>query len=146
MPHMPPLCLVGNEIMWDHRRMLVTDDVNHRAEAARFLELVNVYAETAATLHHLLAAPPAQQTDDPDTYAGPFWQFAVINVGMFRAIDRFQRALGVAASQGWELVGVYDKASNWLSGMGFILLKRQVPPGAQVRDGEWCITLNLSGT
>ena len=75
----------------------------------------------------------------------PRWQFAVINVGMFNASDRFQRALGAAASQGWELVGVYDKASNWLSGMekGFILLKRQVPPGVRLRDDEWCISLSM---
>ena len=148
MSHMEPLRLVNNEITWDQRRLLVSDDPGHRADAARFVELVNVYADSGASLHTLLAATPAVQGDDDGTYDGPFWQFAVINVGMFRATDRFQRALGAAASQGWELVGVYDKASNWLSGMekGFILLKRQVPPGVRLREDDWCITLNMSGT
>jgi hypothetical protein len=150
MPHMQPLQLVGNDIIWDQRHLRVSDDVDHLAEAAQFVYFVNTHSGTAASIHTVLAPPSATQPaeDDRGTYTGPFWQFAIINIGMFRAIDRFEKALGVAASQGWELVGVYDKASNWLSGMekGFILLKRQVPPGVQLREDEWCISLNLAGT
>jgi hypothetical protein len=29
---------------------------------------------------------------------------------------------------------------------GFILLKRQVPPGVTLREDEWCVSLNLTGT
>jgi hypothetical protein len=48
-------------------------------------------------------------------------------------------------SQGWELAAVYDKASNWFTGMekGFILLKRPVAPSVHLSDDEWCITMNL---
>ena len=40
---------------------------------------------------------------------------------------------------------VYDKASNWFTGMekGFILLKRPVAPSVHLSDDEWCITMNL---
>jgi hypothetical protein len=126
----------------------VSNDVEHLAEAAEFVHQVNK-SGAGATIHSVLAPPSAGQLSTTgDRYTGPLWQFAVINIGSFRAAGRFQRALGAAASQGWELVGVYDKASNWLSGMekGFILLKRQVPPGARLREDEWCISLNLAGT
>lgn len=48
--------------------------------------------------------------------------------------------LGKLGSQGWELVGVYDKSSNWLNGMekGFVLFKREVAPGAHP-EGAWGI-------
>lgn len=69
------------------------------------------------------------------------FQYAVVNVGMFNSADRMAGVLGAAGENGWELVTVYDKASNWLGGMekGFMLLKRRVPEGAGV--SQWCITL-----
>jgi hypothetical protein len=45
------------------------------------------------------------------------WQYAVINLGIFNSALRMQRVLGLAGEHGWELVAVYDKASNWLSGL-----------------------------
>jgi hypothetical protein len=148
MPHMEPLRLVADEIVWDKRRLRVSGDPSHLAEAAEFVYQVNKSGATTA-IHTMLAPPSVSQlAPDSDRYTGPLWQFAVINIGSFRAASRFQRALGAAASQGWELVGIYDKASNWLSGMekGFILLKRRVPPGVKLREDEWCIALNLAGT
>jgi hypothetical protein len=148
MPHMEPLRLVADEIVWDKRRLRVSTDAAHLAEAAEFVYQVNKSGGGPA-IHTMLAPPSASQLSPTgNRYTGPLWQFAVINIGSFRAAGRFQRALGAAASQGWELVGVYDKASNWLSGMekGFILLKRQVPAGVRLREDEWCISLNLTGT
>ena len=66
------------------------------------------------------------------------WQYPVVKIGMFNAPDRLARILGELGSQGWELVQVYDKASNWLSGMekGFAIFKRPVVPGASP-EGPW---------
>lgn len=38
-----------------------------------------------------------------------------------------------ASAAGWELVAVYDKASNWFAGLekGFVLMKRPVPTGVE---------------
>ena len=46
----------------------------------------------------------------------------------------------IAGSQGWELVSIYDMASNWIGGFEkrFMLLKRPVPPGLQLEETEWC--------
>ena len=74
------------------------------------------------------------------------WQYGVINIGMFGALDRLQRVFGELGQHGWELVTVYDKASNWMANMekGFMLFKRPVPPGVRLADEEWCIALRLS--
>jgi hypothetical protein len=58
-----------------------------------------------------------------------------------------QTVLGVAGEQGWQLVGVYDKASNWSTSMekGFMMLRRPVPAGVRLGPEEWCIALNLAG-
>lgn len=88
------------------------------------------------------------QTVDPlDAYKGQRWQYAVANIGAFLAMDRMQLILGSAGSQGWELVSVYDKASNWFNGMekGFMLLKRPVAANVVLTDEELCITVNLGG-
>lgn len=47
---------------------------------------------------------------------------------------------------GWELITIYDKASNWMQGMekGFMLLKRPVAPETKLEDDEWCKTINLA--
>lgn len=43
--------------------------------------------------------------------------------------DRMASVLAVAGENGWELVSIYDKSSNWFQGFekGFMLLKRPVP-------------------
>jgi len=76
---------------------------------------------------------------------GERWQYGVINIGVFNAMDRMQVAFGALGSEGWELITIYDKASNWLSGSekGFMLFKRAVPPGQRLPEDQWCITLRL---
>ena len=76
-------------------------------------------------------------------FDGIRWQYGVINIGIFKAMDRMQRVLGVAGGDGWELVTVYDKTSNWTAGeKGFMLFKRAVPEGVKVADDAWCIDLS----
>ncbi|MGD9996980.1 MAG: hypothetical protein AB7R77_06020 [Ilumatobacteraceae bacterium] len=74
---------------------------------------------------------------------GSRWQYAVANIGMFGAADRLARCLAHLGSQGFELVTVYDKASNWFNGYekGFMLFKREVPDGSEP-DGPWCALLD----
>lgn len=47
-------------------------------------------------------------------------------------------AFAQLGQHGWELIGVYDKSSNWLTQFekGFALFKRAVPEG-QEPDGPW---------
>lgn len=68
----------------------------------------------------------------------PRFQYRVVNLGMFFAQDRMVSALGSMGAAGWELVGIYDKSSNWLQGMekGFALFKREVADG-QDPEGPW---------
>ena len=74
------------------------------------------------------------------------WQYGVVNIGMFGALDRMQTVFGQLGQHGWELVTVYDKASNWLANMekGFMLFKRPVPAGERLEDDEWCIAIRLN--
>ena len=78
------------------------------------------------------------------------WQYAVINIGMYFALDRMAMVLGSAGAEGWELVAIYDKTSNWTDLVGkekgFILMKRPVVAGARLADDAWCIDLSLAGT
>ena len=69
------------------------------------------------------------------------WQYAVIGLGVFNAAGRTQRVLGLAGEYGWELVAVYDKASNRFDGFekGFMLFKRAVPDGVDAR-GFWYVS------
>lgn len=87
-----------------------------------------------------------QSVDPLDKYEGIRWQYAVVNIGSFGALDRMELVLGSAGSQGWELVTIYDKASNWIQGMekGFMLLKRPVAPETKLEDDDWCVTINLA--
>lgn len=82
-----------------------------------------------------------------ETYLGgaPRWQYGAINIGMFGAMERMQQVFATLGAEGWELVTVYDKASNWFADMekGFMLFKRPVPPGQTVPDDQWCIALRL---
>lgn len=66
------------------------------------------------------------------------WQYQVVNVGTIDAARRLGMTLSYFGQHGWELVGVYDKSSNWIAGMekGFMLFKRPVPDG-QEPDGPW---------
>ena len=61
-----------------------------------------------------------------------------MGIGAFQQKERLVSALGTLGAQGWELVAVYDKASNWLVGMekGFVLFKRPVPEGEEP-VGPW---------
>ena len=81
-----------------------------------------------------------------ERYLGPDgvrWQYGVVNVGMFGTLDRLKNVFEALGSEGWELITIYDKASNWFNGMekGFMLFKRPVPPGVRVADHEWCIAV-----
>jgi hypothetical protein len=69
------------------------------------------------------------------------WQYAIANVGTFNSPDRMAGVLAVAGAHGWELVAIYDKASNWFQGFekGFMLLKRPVPDGET--PDEWCVQI-----
>ncbi len=69
------------------------------------------------------------------------WQYAVVNIGMFKSADRMAAMLASAGSRGWELAATVDKQSNWFAGMekGFLLLKRPVP--AWTTPEQWCITV-----
>ena len=71
----------------------------------------------------------------------PRFQHAIINVGTFNNADRMAQVLATASRAGWELVTIYDKASNWVGGWekGFMLLKRPVPEGTSPQ--EWCVTI-----
>ncbi len=68
----------------------------------------------------------------------PRWQYRIVNSGTFNTSARVGMALSYFGQQGWELVTIYDKASNWMQGFekGFILFKRPVPPGEEP-DGAW---------
>lgn len=78
--------------------------------------------------------------------SGARWQYAVASIGMFNAQSRMATVLGSLGAQGFELVTVYDKASNWFAGMekGFMLFKREVPAGSEP-DGAWYVTVNEAG-
>jgi len=74
------------------------------------------------------------------------WQYGVINIGAYNATERTQAVLGQAGANGWQLVSIYDKASNWQSGMekGFMLLRKPVPAGVRLDDAEWCMTISMA--
>jgi hypothetical protein len=90
---------------------------------------------------------------DGETYQEPYlgpdhvrWQYGVINLGAFNAMDRMQAVLGAAGSMGWQLVGIYDKQSNWSAYLekGFMLLRKPVQPGVRLADDQWCITISMT--
>lgn len=66
------------------------------------------------------------------------WQYCIIATRVFNQEERLLATLGEAGARGWELVTVFDKASNWLQGFekGFLLLKRPVAEGEDP-DGPW---------
>lgn len=66
------------------------------------------------------------------------WQYHVVAMGSFRQRERLVASLGALGADGWELVAMYDKSSNWLAGMekGFAVFKRAVPDGSDP-VGPW---------
>jgi hypothetical protein len=74
------------------------------------------------------------------------WQYAVANIGVVDAASRLAAVLGRLGADGWELVGVFDKASNVFSGMekGFVLFKRPVGP-AEEAEGGWAVQVDRHG-
>lgn len=88
------------------------------------------------------------QYDEPYLGTGNVrWQYGVVNIGMFASMDRMEEVLAAAGEQGWELITIYDKSSNWFANMekGFMLLKRPVPAGVRLTEPEWCITISMPG-
>lgn len=74
------------------------------------------------------------------------WQYAIASIGVIGAADRLQTVLGALGADGWELVSVFDKSSNFLNGMekGFVLFKRPVPDGHEP-EGGWAVQVSKSG-
>jgi hypothetical protein len=66
------------------------------------------------------------------------WQYRVVNVGAFFAAGRLVSTLAHLGEEGWELITIYDKSSNWLANMekGFALFKRPVAEGEEP-EGPW---------
>lgn len=97
--------------------------------ALAFAHFVNQRLPQRAQERHLRTQMPG----------APRWQYGVVNIGLFRSAERMQQVLATTGANGWELIGVYDEASNWLSGMekGFMLLKRPVPD--DIEPAEWCV-------
>jgi len=66
------------------------------------------------------------------------WQYVIVNIGTINTAVRLGQTLSYFGERGWELVSIYDKASNWMADTekGFVLLKREVPDGHEP-DGPW---------
>jgi hypothetical protein len=75
------------------------------------------------------------------------WQYQVVDIGIFNTGSRLTAALGRLGSEGWELVAMYDKASNWLTNMekGFAIFRREVL-GDEEPDGPWAVWIKGDGT
>ncbi len=75
------------------------------------------------------------------------WQYKVVNLGSYFTASRLAEALAHLGEDGWEVIGVYDKASNWLRDMekGFLFCKRPVLPG-EAPEGPWAATVSSAGT
>jgi hypothetical protein len=88
-----------------------------------------------------------EPSTEPYLGGAPRWQYGIVALGSFGTFERMSGALGELGQHGWELVTVYDKASNWMASLekGFMLLKRPVPPGQRLGDDKWCIAVNLAG-
>ena len=121
-----PFEVAGDYFLWGSRELLVPE--KELGMAMAFAHYVNQRVPQTAHERHLGAAMPGAQR----------WQYGVINVGMFQSAERMQQVLATAGANGWELVGVYDKASNWLRGMekGFMMLKR---PVTDIEPAESCV-------
>jgi hypothetical protein len=66
------------------------------------------------------------------------FQYQIVSLGVFNVADKMVKAFAYLGENGWELVGIYDKSSNWVSGFekGFALFKRLVLEGDSP-EGPW---------
>lgn len=66
------------------------------------------------------------------------FQYRIVNLGVFNTAGRMVESFGRLGSVGRDLVGIYDKSSNWIGGAekGYALFKRVVPEGVEP-DGLW---------
>ena len=66
------------------------------------------------------------------------YQYRIVDLGMFSAIERMVESFGELGAHGWQLVATYDKASNWMTSMenGFAIFIRPVADGEQP-EGPW---------
>lgn len=73
------------------------------------------------------------------------WQYRVVNLGTFDAAKRLGMTLSFFGRNGWELVALYDKSSNWMENTekGFMMFKRPVLDGEEP-DGPWAEVWNSS--
>ncbi|MCU1487278.1 MAG: hypothetical protein JWN67_4024 [Actinomycetia bacterium] len=87
-------------------------------------------------------------TGEVDESVGRRWQYRVVNLGVVDTVSRMLSALGALGAEGWELVATMDKASNWFSGAekGFLLFKREVPPGAPEPTDGWAAAFSPAAT
>jgi hypothetical protein len=78
------------------------------------------------------------------------WQYRIVNLGAFFTGERLQSTLARLGAEGWELIAVYDKASNWIAAMekGFALFKRPVAPDESAPPDGWAVleTTTSAGT
>lgn len=162
MPRFPELVV---EIATDHSSERIVENVaallstskrapvdQFRAEASRLSHArapLIALARDWVTIREVDRSLPPPSASDPrfvdlleDLDVVERWQYAVVNTGMFNTAERLDAMLAAAGSAGWELIGVYDKASNWWQGMekGFAILRRRVPDGHHPR--RWCYTIN----
>ena len=103
----------NGEFAWSGGRVQpVDDDFGH---AVALAHVVSVRSSRSPS-ERLLGQPmPGVQR----------WQYAIVNTGSFKSAERMTEVLATAGAGGWELVSVYDKASNWLGGLekGFMMLE-----------------------
>jgi hypothetical protein len=67
------------------------------------------------------------------------FQYEIVSLGVFNVADKMVNAFSHLGSNGWELVGIFDKSSNWLgSGFekGFAVFKREISDN-ETPDGPW---------
>ncbi|MDY7102993.1 MAG: hypothetical protein S0880_17575 [Actinomycetota bacterium] len=127
------------------RYLVQTEAVRSHPDAllAATRDWVTLHIEAGSTvapaMDPIAHGPLADLTEDLGSSLR--WQYAIVNVGMFHSAERMGSALAAAGAHGWELVTIYDKASNGWAELekGFLLLKRQVPPGVAPR--QWCYVL-----
>ena len=74
-----------------------------------------------------------QATGICDDWQVTRYQYKIVNLGTFNAMERMLGAFADLGADGWQLVATYDKASNWFQGVekGFVLFMRDHPAGAR---------------
>ena len=66
------------------------------------------------------------------------FQYRIVGLGTFNVAEKMVGTFAHLGSNGWELVGIFDKSSNWITAYekGFALFKREVPEGVEP-EGPW---------